>query len=154
MPSEIDLFVEYVNTNARYIELGTPATEAEIAAFETRYKVKLPADVRDYFLKINGIYIYGGFIAVEALNDWCLLTECTGYPSNYTKSLVTEPNNQFYFGHYDFSVWDWLIRLDADLSVATPVLLGLDGLDEIANDFSDFLQRLRLNNHHEWLFTY
>jgi hypothetical protein len=69
--SEIDIFRQFALTQAD-IELGQPATEQQIADFEACYNIKFPADIREYFLKINGVYQSGGFITLEALKDWCL----------------------------------------------------------------------------------
>jgi hypothetical protein len=81
MTSEIDLFLEYLlNGNAvytarreeydkkgsrsarevyllniaNYYEIGPAATQEEIADFEALQGVKLPSDIKEYFLKING----------------------------------------------------------------------------------------------------
>ena len=62
MPSEIEIFREYYSSSAG---LGQPAIYQEIAEFETRYTINFPYDVREYFLKINGVYIGGGYITIE-----------------------------------------------------------------------------------------
>lgn len=67
MISEIDIFREGMATRATF---GTPATEAEIAAFEIRANIRFPANIREYFLKINGVYEpKAGFYDIEALSD-------------------------------------------------------------------------------------
>src|SRR2546426_3144322 len=42
------------------IECGVPATDAELAEFERSHRVCLPDDVREYFLRVNGM----------ARNEW------------------------------------------------------------------------------------
>ena len=37
------------------IECGVPATDAELAQFERTHRVCLPDDVREYFLRVNGM---------------------------------------------------------------------------------------------------
>jgi hypothetical protein len=71
MPGEIDLFREYALQQPD-IELGQPATETEIADFEIRYNIKFPEDIKEYFLKINGVFEAHGWIIIEPLdNQWC-----------------------------------------------------------------------------------
>jgi hypothetical protein len=141
MPSEIDLFREFIVGEKDYT-LEQSATEQEIAAFERTYNVHLPDDVREYFLKINGIYLNGGFIALDPLEKWCLITE-RGYSSGYVRENVPDAHQYFQFGNYDISVWAWLIELDSDANADTPIFVLHEKLTKIADNFTDFLQKYR-----------
>ncbi|MBI1281041.1 MAG: hypothetical protein GC179_23145 [Anaerolineaceae bacterium] len=144
MPTEIDLFREFIIANGEY-SLGKPASAEEIAAFEAKYNVRLPQDVLEYFLKINGISYFGGFIALEAIDKWGLITD-QGYDPEYVNKYV--PDTQLYirFGNYDISVWDWLIQLDSNPNAETPIFVLHEKFTKIANSFSDFLQKFRTDS--------
>ena len=146
MPNEIDLFREFIAGEKDYA-LGQPATEQEIAAFEAKYNIRLPDDVREYFLKINGIngMDTDGFISIEPLKKWCLVTEYQN--SFYTpESLgrdIPDADTYFRLGHYDISVWDWFIKLDTNQNTETPVYVYYEKLTKIADNFSEFLKKFR-----------
>ena len=146
MPSEIDIFREYVGTRA---DLGTVATEYEIDQFEARYNIKFPPDIREYFLKINGVYEFGGFITIRALCDWRLWSENEqGYDPPYISRILSEldqTGQYFCFGSYDFLVWDWLIRLDTDSTTSSPVFVTYEVVTKLADSFTEFLQKYRMN---------
>ncbi len=147
MPSEIDLFLEYIKTQEEDV-IGHPATEQEIAEFEARHGVNLPADVREYFLKINGINPEGSFITLEALNKWVLMVESGFTIPEYIIEQLGDADKYFRFGGYDISVWDWFIRLDSD-SVTEPsvvVLFQYHKAKKIASSFSEFLQKYRIDD--------
>jgi hypothetical protein len=142
MPSEIDLFREYIQTQ-KDVELGQPTTEQEIAAFEARYGVKLPADVKEYFLKINGVYISGGFIRLEALSELSPIIEYKYANAEYISRKLEDSARYFRFGGYDISVWEWLIRLDSNADTDNPIIVVHENVTKIADSFSDFLQKYR-----------
>ena len=137
--SEIDIFRQYMLTKDD-VELGEPATEDEIAAFETLHNIKFPADIREYFLKINGVYEGGGWSTIEALKDWGIITHIPPYSEGHISSILPDADEYFRFGFYDISVWNWSIKLAADLSVPTPIVVTHEKSTKIANNFSDFLR--------------
>src|SRR6266496_4432057 len=148
--SEVDIFREYAMTQSD-IELGEPATEQEIGDFEIQYGVKFPADVREFFLKINGVYVLGlhvdvdlrvdsGFVAIDSLSKWRLATEYDNYTSDYlSEKFLGEANHYFHFGNYDISAWDWFIKLNTNPEVETPIVVILDKTTKVGENFTDFL---------------
>lgn len=143
--SEIDIFREYASTQED-MTLGEPASEEEIAEFEARYGVKLPADVREYLLKINGAYESGGYIALEPLSEWCLILEYEYANPENIRWKLPEAHTYFRFGSYDILVWDWLIKLDSNPDNETPIVVIYEKATQIANNFSEFLQKYRIHN--------
>lgn len=144
MPSEIDIFHEFIAASDEYA-FEEPTTEQEIAKFETKYNILLPDDVREYFLKINGIYLNGGFIALEPLERWSLITE-RGFSPEYVSKHVSNDYQYFQFGNYDISVWVWLIQLNGNPNAETPVFVLYEKLTKIADNFSDFLRKFRTDS--------
>lgn len=140
VPSEVDTFREYVSKQADTY-LGQPAAEQEIAEFEARYGVKLPADVREYFLKINGVYVSGGFITLEALSKWSLIVEYEYGNPEHIKQILDEAEKYFRFGSYDILVWDWLIKLGSNPDVETPIVVIHGSATKVADNLTDFFQK-------------
>lgn len=145
MSSEIDLFREYLKHDYYKYEVGQPTSEEEITAFEIRYGIKFPPDIREYFLKINGVYLQGCFITIGALSEWRPLNEYeySDLKSNYT--MLGDPHKYFRFGNYDVFVWDWLIELHPDSDLDTPIIVTCHEATRVADNFSDFMRKYREN---------
>jgi hypothetical protein len=141
MPSEIDIFRDYMSTDLD-VSFGTPATAQEIEQFEVEYDIRLPADVREYFLKINGVYISGGFISLYPLHEWKRVIE---YPLP-DQVLLEDIAPYFVFGNYDISVWHWLILLSPIVSVETPIMVRYQHTTNIAATFTEFLRLYRIED--------
>lgn len=150
--SEIDAFLQYMPT-ARDIEHGTPATIDAIQKHEQHYGVQFPADLREYFLKINGIYEDGGFIEVHALSDLILWSEYPYRDADLLPDLPPGSGEYFYIGHYDIQVWEWVILLSSDSKLPTPVYVVDRSTVLLADNFSQFLQCYRVEGA-EFLFGY
>jgi SMI1 / KNR4 family (SUKH-1) len=142
MTSEIDLFREHMIKKG--YKLGQPATEAEIVAFEADYEIVFPTDVREYFLKINGVDDGGGFIELEPLGEWCLLAEYEYSGISSIRLILKEETDLYFrFGHYDISVWDWSIRLDSNSSTETPIIVTFRSAEKVVDNFTEFLHKWR-----------
>lgn len=144
MTNEVDLFHKYLLSNKRsdYL-IGSPATMGAMRDFEMKYDVKLPSDVEQYFLKINGAD--EGFFSIESLDNWCLLSEFEYYTPYYANILPRPVEEYFLIGSYDILVWHWLIQLHSDLTVPTSVTVIHLSATFVADSFSDFLNKWRLN---------
>jgi hypothetical protein len=153
MPTEIDLFHEFMAADQEYSKygLGQPATEGEITDFEARYNIHLPEDVREFFLKVNGINPHGGFISLKPLNEWDLMANNKYYQPEYIGQYVSDIDRYFEFGNYDILVWHWIIKLDADPNAETPVFVLYEKFTKIADNFSDFLRKFRTESMNDLL---
>ena len=96
MTSEIEIFRTFIATDNDYA-LGQSATEQEIANFEAKYKVSLPDDVKEYFLKLNGASCHGGFIALEPLDEWVLMADYKYSTPEYFNQFVSDTSKYFRF---------------------------------------------------------
>jgi hypothetical protein len=146
MSSEIDLFRQHVK--AQY-ELGQPAAEADVAEFEANNGVRLPVDVREYFLKVNGAD--DGWTVVYPLEKWRLLKqyfEADDDDSEWIDKLslqIEHPEKYFSIGTYDIYVWYWFIKLDSDAGAETPVIVLFQDkvVEKVAESLTDFLYKFR-----------
>ena len=119
------------------IECGVPATQAELAEFEEHYRVCLPDDLREYFLRINGM----------ARNKWWQWDEdlINFYPLAHLVRCdeATGPTVRFIFADHSISAHEYAVEL---LITAAPSPSGAiyaigSGPVLIARTFSEFLTR-------------
>jgi hypothetical protein len=126
---------------------GGGASEAEIAAFERRYDVLLPADARAYFAQVNGVV--GGrdgawddeMIALWQLRDVRPLSEEVEH--------CPTPEAEQYFVFADWSIWahGYVIRLSAS-SMEAPVYIAYHPqLERVTVSFDEFLRGYLRRDH-------
>src|SRR5258708_955305 len=140
MLSEVGIFREHLDSSAT---LDQPATNQEIAEFEAHYKIKFPPDVREYFLKLNGVYIGSGFIALESLINWHLLVEDEYISAKFTREILTQADQYFKFGNYGILNWSWSIRLNPNPALETPIVVIDQTATKVAVSFTAFLEKFR-----------
>lgn len=66
-------------------------------------------------------------------------------PKFITEKLE-DAERYFRFGGYDILVWEWVIKLDSNSDTDTPVIVLYEKATKIANSFSEFLQKYRVND--------
>jgi hypothetical protein len=125
----------------RRISHGPPASQSELVAFETRYSVSLPQDLRAYFTTLNGSESgRNGPMDDQLLSFWhlseirSLVEHCPGVPIPHAESY-------FVFADYSIDVHEYVVRLSLDTRLPTPVMVVVDEfLVEVAHSFGAFLQ--------------
>jgi hypothetical protein len=124
------------------INLNHGAPEDEIAAFEARYQVQLPKEMRDYFATVNG---FGGsehlmtdenVIAFLALGEIKTLSEAWS-------PKIEEAASYFVFADYSLSVHVYAVRLSSSSEDDNPVVVAYDdrNIARMASSFSEFVQQ-------------
>lgn len=109
--------VEYWKQCGLAIQRG--ATHAAIRAFEVRYGLPLPADLRRYFLTVDGssqemdpgLYRFWPLEEVKPVNHE--LSDAN--PDRYAYPGC------FIFADHCISCWDYAVRLDHSIEIAGPV---------------------------------
>jgi hypothetical protein len=120
-------------------------TEADIEDFESRYKVILPSDMRDYFLHVDGMSQYfpnsqdkQGFSFWSLHNVKTVLEETSKLVGLSYDSF--EIGSLFIFADYLDWSWAYAIRLSANGLAETPVfLIGKEIPIKVADSFSEFV---------------
>jgi hypothetical protein len=109
------------------------ASEEEIQAFEQRNGVRMPADLREYFQRLNGIDSAPGFFRFFPLSRLVALKS----PS----FAAFETNRYFIFADYMVGTWYYAIYLGEDQVLQNRViLLDLPGPPILAPNFSEFVE--------------
>jgi len=109
------------------------ATEDDIQAFEQRSNVRVPADLREYFQRLNGIDAAPGFFRFFPLSRLIALK---------SPSFATfETDRYFVFADYMMGTWYYAIYLGEDQFLQNRVILpDLPGPPILASNFSEFIE--------------
>jgi hypothetical protein len=125
------------------------ATTTEIVAFEAKYGVVLPTDVREYFITANGtgdevdegLYRFWPLAEVQPVHD-VLVSERFTYPDRFAYP------DCFAFADHCINCWDYAFRLTTDPNQPSPVfrVTGSDQPGEqMASSFREFMGRYAEN---------
>ena len=134
----LDTLCEFLRTQGLTANGGAGADE--IAAFERRYNIRLPDDVRAYFERVNGVV--GGrdgawddeMIALWELSDV--------RPLNEEIENCLTPSAEQYFVFADWSIWahGYALRLSAAEKEAPIFIASNPQVERVADSFDDFLR--------------
>jgi hypothetical protein len=109
-----------------------PATGEEIVAFEQRNAVNLPADLREYFERLNGVNMDGRLFRFWPLSKLI--------PLKSSSSILIETNRYFLFADYMVGTWYYAIYLGDDPFLQNRVILhDFPTRPVIAQSFSAFV---------------
>ena len=109
---------------SRDVPINPGVSEATLHDFESKYGVSLPADLRDYFLCVNGM---PAGRTDEALIRFWMLDEAKplpeGAPAYANPTYIQNPSSFFLFA--DFCIWShaYAIRLSAVPSQSNTVIV-------------------------------
>jgi hypothetical protein len=125
------------------LEPAGPAMPSDVAAFEQRHNVRLPSDLREYFLTLNGgILGHGGSVDNDFISFWRL---------DQVESIVDSGVDRGLFAFADWSIdaHVYAIALSSDAATPTPVyIVGGGRLIPAACSFADFVRGYLLGNEH------
>jgi hypothetical protein len=121
------------------------ASANEIGAFEAKYGVVLPPDVREYFIAANGtgddmdegLYRFWPLSEVQPVHD-VLVSERFTYPDRFAYP------DCFAFADHCINCWDYAVRLTNDPTQPAPVcrVTGSEQPGEqMASSFREFMNR-------------
>jgi hypothetical protein len=127
---------------ARDIAYDRPAADTDVAAFETRYGVVLPADLRAYFTTVNGSTIGAYGMQDEHMLGFWHLDEVRTFAELEAEFGPTTPEAERTFVIADHSIWvyGFGIQLSADPAAPTPVVVDIGTpYHVVAGSFTEFL---------------
>jgi hypothetical protein len=123
------------------VEINRGASEGELNSFEAKYGVVLPEDLRDYFLRVNGMpagVVDDGMIRFWTLEEVKAVPE--GAPAYSDSHYVENPSSLFLFA--DYSIWAnaYAIRLGKiALESNEIVIIGYESPVTISQSFAEFV---------------
>jgi cell wall assembly regulator SMI1 len=122
------------------MKLNAGASEAELAAFEHKYNIRLPEDLREYFAAVNGFDGSEHWMTDENVITFLSLSEVKPL-SEYWSPDVADADSYFVFADYSISAHVYAIRLWNDLGNGNAVVVAYDGKPiEVANSLAKFAE--------------
>ena len=119
---------------------GPPATSLDIAAFEARYDVRLPVDLRQYFLALNGSELGRNGPMDELLLSFWHLSEIRPLSEEAPELRVRDGEHWFVIADHSTHVHAYVVRLSSDLGAQMPMaVLYNDVIIHVAPSFGAFL---------------
>jgi hypothetical protein len=128
---------------AQGVDSSTPVDNDDIRAFEQKFGVVLPHDLREYFLALNGMDIgHDGSMDNEMISSWRLADI-----ERERLERPLEPSNLFAFGDWSIDACRYAIALAVEPSAETPVFLLCDERPlRVADSFTDFAKAYLRND--------
>ena len=122
------------------IEVNPGVSMEELSAFESKYQVSLPADLRDYFLTVDGM---AQGVTDNALIRFWSLSEVQPIPEEapaYSEpSYVEEAESLFLFA--DYCIWShaYAIRLSSTQTSNPIIIIGDETPTRMFGSFSELV---------------
>ena len=127
------------------IAIRPGVSSMDIVAFETKYGIVMPEDVRDYFCAADGtgddmdegLYRFWPLAEVQPVHD-VLVSERFEYSDRYSYP------DCFAFGDHCINCWDYALRLTNDPMQPVPVFRVTGGDpsgEQMASSFREFMMR-------------
>jgi hypothetical protein len=129
------------------VEINGGVSEAQLSAFEHKYDVTVPQELRDYFLSVNGMP--SDVVDTEMIRFWMLeelgpLPELA--PDFADPRYIENPESVFLFA--DYSIWAhaYAIRLTKAVTESNEIfIIGPKSPLLLCGSFSDFVDRYLTN---------
>jgi cell wall assembly regulator SMI1 len=122
------------------IKLNAGASEAGFAAFERKYNILMPEDLREYFATVNGFDGSEYWMIDENVITFLSLEEVKPL-SEYWSPDVPDAESYFVFADYSISAHVYAIRLLNDIADGNAVVVAYDGKPiKVADAFTEFVE--------------
>ena len=124
---------------SRGVEVNPGVSAEELEAFESKYQVVLPADLRDYFLTVDGMV--EGVMDQGCFNFWSLkaVKPIPEDSPNYSDRYIKDARSFFVFA--DFLIWShaYAVRLSSTDAPNTIFMIGGETPIRMFDSFSEFV---------------
>ena len=121
------------------IKLRRSATESETAAFESKYDVCLPEDMREFFKVVNGFDNRNGEEVDNDMITFFSLEEIK--PLNASDwGIPARTESYFVLADWSISAHVYAIRLSKDCAAPGVVVVVYDALVKVADSFTEFMR--------------
>ena len=124
----------------RGIKLNHGVSEDELAAFEAKFHVRLPEDVREYFAAVNGFDGSEHWMTDENVITFLALNEMKPLGEAWS-AKVADAASYYVFADYSLSAHVYAIGLSGSSETGNPVVVAYDENPvKVASSFTEFAQ--------------
>ena len=129
------------------VKLNPGSSEDELAAFEAKYRVRLPSDLREYFAAANGFDGSETWMTDDEVITFLGLNEVRPL-SEYWSPEVADADSYFVFADYSLVAHVYAVRLVNDSGTGNAVAVVYDDRPvKVASSFTEFVAGYLENNH-------
>jgi hypothetical protein len=121
------------------IKLRPGASKSEVTAFEAKYGVCLPEDMREFFAVVNGFDNRDEWEQDNDLQTFFSLEEIEPLKAS-AWGIATATESYFVFADWSLSCHVYSVRLSKDCAESGAVVVVYDSLVKVANSFGEFMQ--------------
>jgi hypothetical protein len=115
-------------------------TSRDLADFEARHGVRLPADLADYFLRVNGTREGRCGMEDGDLISFWHLDQIETLAVISPEDPTPQADRLFVFADWSIEAHAWAVRLSDDVATAAPVVITYCPAQEVASSFEEFLR--------------
>jgi hypothetical protein len=121
----------------RGVKLNPPSSLDDIRLFESRYGMTLPADIKEFYIDLNGYYNGDDMVNLYPLSDVKMVCE-----SELNLPEITGMEQYLILGDFGFQASFWLLEKVDDLYKLYVLNLGTPSLTEVSRSFKTFFSKL------------
>jgi hypothetical protein len=129
------------------VDINAGVSKAQLDSFESKHRVVLPEDLRDYFLCVNGMpqdVLDDGMIRFWMLEELQPLSQ--GPPAFRDPSYIRNPETLFLFADYSLWAHAYAIRLESNsVQLNQVVIIGYESPVTVSKSFSEFVDMYLTN---------
>ena len=124
------------------VKLHHGASDSELTAFEAKYSVRLPQDMREYFATVNGFDSSEYWMTDNHVITFLSLDEMKSLSEAWSPEVDNDAASYYVFADYSLNAHVYAIRLSSNSQQDNPVVVAYeDYLVKVANSFSGFVQK-------------
>jgi hypothetical protein len=121
---------------------GPPVAPLQLDEFEMRYGVRLPTDLRAYFVTLNGSELGRNGPMDDQLISFWQLSDLRPLSEERPAAPIPDTKSYFVFADYSIGVHDYVIGLSADVRAPASIMVAYDDVViEVATSFTVFLEQ-------------
>jgi hypothetical protein len=129
------------------VKLRSGVAEQDIVAFEKKFGVRLPQDVREFFAVVDGMDDSASLVSDDNGITFLPLGNVTPLTAKWTQCSFKDAGAFFIFADYSLSAHVYAIRLSVEANTSTSVIVVYDQNPiKVADSYAEFMHEYLSGN--------